>query len=75
MLNATFAYTTPYTPSLTEIAKEINGKALADITDPKTNVTIKAGQQLPGFCLAEGRWHDLVRQLDLLRFVDGGGRH
>ncbi len=49
VLNATFAYTTPYTPSLTEVAKEINGKALADLTDPKTNITIKAGQQLPGF--------------------------
>jgi len=49
VLNATFAYTTPYTPSLAEIAKEINGKALVDITDPKTNITIKAGQQLPGF--------------------------
>jgi formate dehydrogenase major subunit len=49
VLNASFAYTTPYSPSLSEVAKEINGKALADITDPKTNVTIKAGQQLPGF--------------------------
>ena len=49
VLNASFAYTTPYSPSLSEVAKEINGKALTDITDPKTNVTIKAGQQLPGF--------------------------
>jgi formate dehydrogenase major subunit len=49
ILNATFAYTNPYNPSLSEVAKEINGKALVDITDPKTNVTIKAGQQLPGF--------------------------
>jgi formate dehydrogenase major subunit len=49
VLNATFAYTTPYTPSLAEIAKEVNGKALVDLTDPKTNITIKAGQQLPGF--------------------------
>ncbi len=49
VLNASFAYTNPYSPSLSEVAKEINGKALADITDPKTNVTIKAGQQLPGF--------------------------
>jgi formate dehydrogenase major subunit len=49
VLNATFAYTTPYNPSLSEVAKELNGKALADITDPKTNITIKAGQQLPGF--------------------------
>jgi len=49
ILNATFAYTNPYNPSLAEVAKEINGKALADLTDPKTNQTIKAGQQLPGF--------------------------
>jgi formate dehydrogenase major subunit len=50
VLHATFgAYTNPYGPSLTEVAKEINGKALADLTDPKTNVTVKAGQQLPGF--------------------------
>src|SRR3984893_6756003 len=50
VLHATFgAYTNPYGPSLSEVAKEINGKALADLTDPKTNATIKAGQQLPGF--------------------------
>jgi formate dehydrogenase major subunit len=49
ILNASFAYTDPYNPSLSEVAKEINGKATADITDPKTNVTIKAGQQLPAF--------------------------
>jgi len=49
ILNAAFTYTNPYNPSLAEVAKEINGKALADITDPKTNTTIKAGQQLPGF--------------------------
>jgi formate dehydrogenase major subunit len=49
ILNAAFAYTNPYNPSLSEVAKEINGKALAELTDPKTNVTLKAGQQLPGF--------------------------
>ena len=49
ILNAWLPYTDPYNPSLAEVAKEINGKALADITDPKTNQTIKAGQQLPGF--------------------------
>ena len=48
VLNAAFAYTDPYNPSLTEVAKEINGKALADITDPKTNVTIKAGHRDSG---------------------------
>src|SRR2546421_3023309 len=51
ILNLTWAYTTPQNPSLSEVAKEINGKALADLTDEKLfpGQTIKAGQQLPGF--------------------------
>jgi len=48
-LAASWSYTNPYNPSLTEVAKEINGKALADIEDPKTKQQMKAGQQLPGF--------------------------
>ncbi|HJQ35273.1 MAG TPA: formate dehydrogenase-N subunit alpha [Pyrinomonadaceae bacterium] len=50
ILNLSWAYTTPENPSLAEVAKEINGRALADLTDEKQpGVTIKAGQQLPGF--------------------------
>ncbi len=50
IINLTWPYTTPQNPSLAEVAKEINGKALADITlDTQPGVTIKAGQQLPGF--------------------------
>jgi len=49
ILNAWWPYTTPHNPSLADLAKEINGKALADLTDPKTAAVIKAGQQLPGF--------------------------
>jgi formate dehydrogenase major subunit len=49
ILNATWNYTIPTSPSLAEIAKEINGKATADISDDKTNLSLKAGQQLPGF--------------------------
>ena len=49
ILNAWWPYTTPRNPSLADLAKEINGKALADLTDPKTAQVIKAGQQLPGF--------------------------
>ena len=48
-MNATWTYTIPTSPSLSEIAKEINGKAVADISDEKTNLSLKAGQQLPGF--------------------------
>ncbi len=43
ILNLTWNYTVPTNPSLSEVAKELNGRALEDI-DP-----IKAGQQLPGF--------------------------
>ncbi len=49
ILNASWAYTIPSSPSLTEVAKEINGKAWADISDEKTNLSLKAGQQIPGF--------------------------
>ncbi len=49
VLNAWWPYTDQYNPSLSELARELNGKALADLTDLKTNQTIKAGQQLPGF--------------------------
>jgi formate dehydrogenase major subunit len=49
ILNVTWSYTDPQHPSLSELAKEFNGKALADLTDPKTQQVIKKGQQLPGF--------------------------
>ncbi|HLV88995.1 MAG TPA: formate dehydrogenase-N subunit alpha [Candidatus Sulfotelmatobacter sp.] len=49
VLKVSWNYTNPQNPSLSEVAKEINGKALADVTDQKTNTTIKADQQLPGF--------------------------
>jgi formate dehydrogenase-N alpha subunit len=49
ILNLTWPYTDPLHPSLAEISKEINGKALADLEDPATHQQIKAGQQLPGF--------------------------
>src|SRR5208282_5715109 len=48
-LSASWTYANPNNPSLTEVAKEINGKALADIEDPKTKQQMKAGQQLPSF--------------------------
>jgi formate dehydrogenase major subunit len=48
ILNLRWPYTLPANPALAEVAREINGQALADITDPAGN-PIKAGQQLPGF--------------------------
>jgi formate dehydrogenase major subunit len=50
ILGASWAYTNPNNPSLAEVAKELNGKALADLHDDKqTPSDWKAGQQLPGF--------------------------
>ncbi len=49
ILNLSWNYTVPTNPSLSEVAKELNGRALSDVEDKPTNVTIKAGQQLPGF--------------------------
>ncbi len=49
ILHATWNYSDPHNPSLSEVAREINGRAIGDVTDPNLNQTIKAGQQLPGF--------------------------
>ena len=50
ILNLSWPYTTPHNPSLSELAREISGKALGDLTDPaQPGLTIKAGQQVPGF--------------------------
>lgn len=46
-----WSYTNPASPDLAEVLKEISGKALADIPDPKdkTKVLKTAGQQVDGF--------------------------
>jgi formate dehydrogenase major subunit len=63
ILHATWNYSDPHNPSLAEVAREINGRALTDVTDEKLNQTVKAGQQLPGFAwlrddgsTASGNW-------------------
>ena len=55
-------------PSPEELAREYNGKALADVTDPKdtTKVLVKKGDQLTTLRPAARRRHDRVRLLDLL---------
>lgn len=49
----TWAYRIPNKPSPEELMMEFNGKALADVTDPKdpTKVLVKAGEQLPSFAM------------------------
>ena len=49
ILNLTWNHLNPNNPSLSELAKELNGRAISDVTDAATNTTMKAGQQLPGF--------------------------
>jgi formate dehydrogenase major subunit len=51
ILDVAWNYADPLHRSFVELAKEINGRALADVTDPGTNQSVKAGQQLPGFAL------------------------
>ena len=65
VLNIDWSYSNPAAPDLAECLKELNGKALADIPDPKdkTKVLKTAGQQLDGLRPAPGRRLDDVRQL------------
>ena len=51
VLNVTWNYTNPAAPDLGEVLKEINGKAIVDIPDPKdkTKMIRTAGQQLESF--------------------------
>src|SRR5207237_8454736 len=51
IFNTAWSYTNPTAPDLGEVLKEINGKALVDIPDPKdkTKMLQTAGQQLEGF--------------------------
>ena len=48
ILHLTWNYSSPLNPSLAEVLKEVNGKALADLEDPATKQQIKTGQQIPG---------------------------
>ena len=49
ILNLSWTYADALHPPLSQVAMELNGKALADLKDPATGQVIKAGQQLPGF--------------------------
>lgn len=51
IINLDWSYQNAASPSPEDLAKEFNGKALRDVTDPKdpTKVLAKAGEQLAGF--------------------------
>jgi formate dehydrogenase major subunit len=51
IVNLSWPYSDPDSPTAMELAKEFSGKALKDLADPKdpTKITRKAGEQLAGF--------------------------
>ncbi len=72
ILKASWTYTLPAHPSLSEVAKEINGKALADFTDEKTGDVVQGRTAASRVCHAARRRHHHVRQLAVLRLLDRG---
>ncbi|MCL2340426.1 MAG: formate dehydrogenase, partial [Proteobacteria bacterium] len=48
-LNMSWNYSQPRDPAASEIAKELNGKALADLNDAEGKPILKKGQQLASF--------------------------
>ena len=69
ILNLNWAYADAAHPPLSQVAMELNGKALADLKDDVTGQVIKAGQQLPGFAWLKDDGTTILRQLDLFRLV------
>ena len=55
ILKLTWGYINPNHPTAEEMLREINGRALVDVVDPKdpTKVLVKAGEQMPGFGLLQ----------------------
>lgn len=53
ILNLSWPYADPMSPHPVELAKEMNGRALADVLDPKdpTKVLVKKGEQVPNFAV------------------------
>src|SRR5580658_8507486 len=49
ILNLTWHHTNHTNPALAELARELNGSALQDVTDAASGQVMKAGQQLPGY--------------------------
>lgn len=49
VLKLNWWYTNPFSPSLDEVCKELNGWAVADVRDAAGNVIVRAGSQLSRF--------------------------
>ncbi len=53
ILNLSWNYTIQENPALSEIARELNGRAVVDFTDKASGQIVKAGQQLPGYAFLQ----------------------
>ena len=75
ILNVRWPYTLPEHPALAEVAREISGQALADITDA-TGQSIKSGQQVPGFAWLKDdpRYGQLMSELGLAGITESQPR-
>jgi formate dehydrogenase major subunit len=49
LLNMSWNYVNPEAPSSAVVSKEMNGRALADLTDANGNIVLRKGQQLSSF--------------------------
>ena len=66
LLNLTWDYINPIDPDPEEMAKEMNGRALADLKDANGQTLVKAGAAARRFRAIARRRHDHVGLLDLL---------
>jgi anaerobic selenocysteine-containing dehydrogenase len=55
LLKLTWGYSNPSAPSAEEVLREINGRVITDVVDPKdkAKMLLTAGQQMPGFGLLQ----------------------
>ena len=49
LLNMSWNYANPEAPTAEAVAREMNGRALADLTDASGNIVVRKGQQLSAF--------------------------
>jgi formate dehydrogenase major subunit len=76
IVNLDWRYKDPGDPTPEELAKELNGYANEDITDPNdpTKVVIAKGKQLVNFSVLRDDGKNILRLLDLLRLLQRGGQ-
>ena len=74
ILNLTWNYTNPTDPNPEELAKDMNGRALADLKDATGAVTMRGGPVAGRLRPVARRRHDVIRLLDLLGLLHREGQ-